>query len=246
MLEPIRIRIDGTIFDRFPAMAVHGFRASGTGLAAGRIDAGRLLADACKEVLQRGYDLSKAAEVPLVRSWREAYSTAGLQPSKYRSSIESLLRRALKDGSSLTTSIPTVDIYNSCSLMHSAPLGAYDSTLLPTSEIMLRIADPNVDSFLPLGGEPKDFPLKSSLLIYASGHNVICYGFNCRDSRLTALRTETQEAVFCSESTTTAQRQASEHALTHLKSLLTDAGARTTAVESIDRGRPEAELVDLQ
>jgi DNA/RNA-binding domain of Phe-tRNA-synthetase-like protein len=242
MSESIKLRIDGAVFERFAHMGVHAFRTAGTAEAAAKIDAAGLLADARDFVLRHGYHPTKIAETPVVRSWREAYAVGGLQPSKYRSSIEALLRRCLRDGGSLVTTIAAVDIYNSCSLLHSAPLGAYDTTLLPISEIALRPADPDVDSFFPLGGEAKDFPLKPSIIVYAAGHTVLCYGFNCRDSRLTALRGHTQDAIFCSELTNGGQRLAAENALNRLKELLSEAGAQTTEVTTVDRHHPETDL----
>jgi DNA/RNA-binding domain of Phe-tRNA-synthetase-like protein len=245
MQLPITIRIAKAIFDRFPDMAVHAFRAAGVRDAAVRIDPDKLLVQARDAVLLRGYDLAKITEEPVVKSWREAYARSGLQPSKYRSSIESLLRRALRDGGSIATGIPAVDAYNASSLMHSAPLGGYDAALLPAMEITLRTVDLS-DAFVPLGGDPKDFPLKPSLVVYASSNTVVCYGFNCRDNRQTALRAETQDAVFCSESTSATQRTAAQQALSHLKSLLSSAGATTSDLASVDREHPETELPSPQ
>jgi DNA/RNA-binding domain of Phe-tRNA-synthetase-like protein len=242
MSESIEISIHPAIFERFPGVAVHAFRVARAADAAACIEASRFLGDAVDKVRRDNYDLAKLADSPVVRSWRDAYGISGLQPSKFRSSIESLLRRALKDGGSLETGIPTVDIYNSCSLMHLAPLGAYDIARLPSPEIILRPVNADTDSFLPLGGESKDFPLRPTLVVYASGANVLCYGFNCRDSQLTALRPESQVAIFCSESTSPTQRAAAEQALTHLHDLLSSARARPASIMTIDFNHPKAEL----
>src|SRR4051812_16735070 len=68
------------------------------------------------------------AELPEVRVWREAYAVAGVKPSKYRSSIEALLRRAAKGA--VPPVLPLVDLYNAVSLRHRVPLGAADADLL--------------------------------------------------------------------------------------------------------------------
>lgn len=60
-----------------------------------------------------------------VKSWREAYSRFGSKPSKYNSSIESLLKRVAKGGT-LPQINPLVDLYNALSLRHLLPFGAED------------------------------------------------------------------------------------------------------------------------
>jgi DNA/RNA-binding domain of Phe-tRNA-synthetase-like protein len=59
--------------------------------------------------------------------WREAYRAFGAKPKDYPSSIENLLRRALK-GEPLRSINPLVDLYNVVSSPTSCPRAAKTST----------------------------------------------------------------------------------------------------------------------
>jgi DNA/RNA-binding domain of Phe-tRNA-synthetase-like protein len=73
------------------------------------------------------------------------------------------------------------------SLFAFAPVGAYDVKKLPTDEVVLRRCRPEIDGYQPLGATQDGFPLLPGLMVYAAGNNVLCWGFNHRDSQLTAL-----------------------------------------------------------
>jgi DNA/RNA-binding domain of Phe-tRNA-synthetase-like protein len=62
---------------------------------------------------------------PHVAPWRTAFREMGLSPRDFRSSIEALLRRAMRGGEPFTIS-PLVDFYNAVSLHHVVPIGGFD------------------------------------------------------------------------------------------------------------------------
>jgi hypothetical protein len=69
---------------------------------------------------------------------------------------------------------------------------------------------------------------------YASGHDVLCYGLNCRDCVLTSLGDTTDEALFVAEALDAPQADEVGAALNSLGRLLAGAGAlvsETTEVE---------------
>jgi len=138
---------------------------------------------------------------PAIAIWRDAYQKMKVKPSKFRSSIESLARRAVKDDP-IDTGIDLVDFYNSLSLKLLSPMGGYDTAKLGTRSIDLRFANPEIDDFQPLGGQSTSFPLNPSLVVYASGQSVFCWGFNCRDSVEVCLDGSTREAIFFTEKLT--------------------------------------------
>jgi DNA/RNA-binding domain of Phe-tRNA-synthetase-like protein len=65
------------------------------------------------------------SQIPNVAWARRLYSSVGLDPTKYRPSSESLLRRAIK-GESLYQINTLVDAINWCSLDFLLPIGLYD------------------------------------------------------------------------------------------------------------------------
>ena len=159
----IPFAIDDRIVERFPSVQVLALRA--------RVADQRSMVpalDALGPDVERAIE-SLAAFDPItamheVASWREAYGKLGVKPSKYPSSIEALLRRA-KKGEMAETGIPVVDLYNSVSVVHRAPLGAYDAKKLDVEPIALRLACQESDHFEPLGGRPDGFPLNPGLVV---------------------------------------------------------------------------------
>ena len=184
------------LFETFPALTVFGLRVTNMRIALSDGKAEKLLAEA---VAACTLDPDRVVEDPQIAGWREAYGLMGVKPSKFRSSIEALLRRAAKK-SELAIPVPAVNLYNACSIMAKAPMGAYDVDRLGArNQIDLRKADVAHDRFDPLGGDAAAFPLNPSLVVYAAGSDVLCWGFNSRDSKLTCLTEESDSALFFSE-----------------------------------------------
>lgn len=69
-------------------------------------------------------DLDTLAEHPAVRPWRLAFKAAGWNPGKFRSSIEALLRRALR-GELDPLGMPAVDAGTVVTLEHLVPVGVH-------------------------------------------------------------------------------------------------------------------------
>jgi len=70
------------------------------------------------------FPFEKPQDHPHIRVWREAFSRVGISASKYLSSIESLVRRAMKGGSFPRIN-PLVDLYNAVSLKYLVPMGGH-------------------------------------------------------------------------------------------------------------------------
>ena len=85
------------------------------------------------------------------------------------------------------------------SVLHRAPMGAYDVAKLPGKDLTLRLAQPATDQFEPLGGSASSFPLNDDLVVYGSGDTVLCWGFNCRDSAQTCVDEHSRDILFFCE-----------------------------------------------
>jgi DNA/RNA-binding domain of Phe-tRNA-synthetase-like protein len=130
--------VDRRLFDLFPGLAV--------GVLVCHIDNFRYGDDRLEAVLDRirsGFAYEKPQDHPHIKAWRLAFGKVGLSPAKYPSSIESLLRRALKGGPFPRVN-PIVDLYNAISLEYFVPIGGHDLTPLD-GNLFLGFAD---------GGEP--------------------------------------------------------------------------------------------
>ena len=77
----------------------------------------------------RKYKDEPLGEIPTVRKIRAIFHRAGLDPTRYRPSSESLLRRAVK-GKGLYFINSVVDLVNYFSLKMLWPMGLYDAVLI--------------------------------------------------------------------------------------------------------------------
>lgn len=219
-------------------MLVGGFVASGLISTSAVLGDSALPYDTAAELVERGLSIERLADYPVVADWRAAIAACGLKPSTYKGSVEQLVRRTLKSGP-LHTPLPLVDVYCDVAARHLAPLGAYDVGLLPSSEIVLRLADPAVDQFHPLGAARDDeMPLTPEVAVYAAGTTVICWAYNCRDSRDTCLVADTGAGLFLGEAVTARQHEPLRAAFEDLRDRLTGAGATVGATQFASADQP--------
>jgi DNA/RNA-binding domain of Phe-tRNA-synthetase-like protein len=199
--------------------------------------------DTRQELIDRGLSIEKLAAEPVVAGWRTAIAACGLKPSTFKSSVEQLARRMLKNGP-LKTPLPLVDMYCDVATRHLAPLGAYDVASLPAADVMLRLADPVADLFHPLGARDDEMPLTTSVAVYASGPTVVCYAFNCRDSRDTCLSASTEVGLFLGEAVVEVQHEPLRSAFADLTARLSGAGAFVGTVAFATAASPTVEVPD--
>src|SRR5260370_33425154 len=79
----------------------------------------------------RKYKYQPLGEISTVKQIRAIFHRAGLDPTRYRPSSESLLRRAVK-GKGLYFINSVVDLVNYFSLKTLCPMGLYDADRLKT------------------------------------------------------------------------------------------------------------------
>jgi DNA/RNA-binding domain of Phe-tRNA-synthetase-like protein len=229
------VTIAGEVGGRHPEVMVGGFLAGG--LRA--VTVPPLPGDTEQALVSQDVTLELLADHPLVRAWREAIAACGLKPSTYKSSPEQLARRTLKSGP-VRTGLPLVDLYCEVATRHLAPLGGYDVDRLPAGPVELRLARPESDRFDPLGGG--DMPITEKVAVYAAGSTVLCWAYNCRDSRQTCLTEDTDTGLFLGEAVTGRQQEALRAALDDLAGRLSAAGATVGPVGYADASAPAVDL----
>lgn len=163
------------------------------------------------------------ADLPEVNDWRKAYQAMGLKASKFQSSIEALVRRAIRPNEAWKTGIAAVDLYNAISIQYIAPLGAYDLDKLGSRVINVRPLNIENDQFNAIGGG-KSFLLDQNIIGYACDEQVICWALNHRDSVDFQLADATSRAAFISEAISDIQYQASKSAIVSLMNAAAAAG----------------------
>jgi DNA/RNA-binding domain of Phe-tRNA-synthetase-like protein len=232
------VTIAGEIADRHPEILVGGLLASNLRATASAVAGAPFPDDTEQALVNQDVTLELLADHPLVRDWRTAISACGLKPSTYKSSPEQLARRTLKSGP-VRTGLALVDLYCEVATRHLAPLGGYDTERLPAPDIALRLGRPD-DTFSPLGGG--EMPMTERVAVYAAGSTVICWAYNCRDSRDTCLTEDTDTGLFLGEAVTARQHGALRIALADLAGRLAAAGASVGPVVFADRESPKTDI----
>jgi DNA/RNA-binding domain of Phe-tRNA-synthetase-like protein len=114
-------------------------------------------------------------------------------------------------------------------------MGAYDISRLPQPSVELRFARPESDRFQPVGGDPSKYPLKTGMPVYASASEIVCYGFNHRDSTVTACHQTSDQILFVSEIVDDDMLIGLKNALTELRAILAVLGMKTSEINAVVR-----------
>jgi DNA/RNA-binding domain of Phe-tRNA-synthetase-like protein len=175
-------------------------------------------------------------EHPRIHCWREAYRGFGAKPKDYPSSIENLLRRALK-GEPLRSINPLVDLYNVVSLTHLLPAGGEDLDAVE-GDILLTRASSN-EAAVKLLGESEERPPKAGEVIYKDDRGAICRRWNWKEADRTKLTGNTRNAILVLESSPPIERAELEAAARELQRLVLHHCGGDASVETLDPQRPE-------
>lgn len=208
----MQFSIDPAILERFPGMRIvaavaHGLdnRAAPDGLDPAWIEswsrAGRL-------------DLDDARSHPTVAALRARFRDAGVSMKRFPTSIEAMLRRALKGGEPFRIN-PLVDFYNTLSMRHVLPAGAFDLATLP-GDIDLRFTREG-DRFTALDAQaPIEVP--AGEIAYASAQVVLTRHFMWRQAREALVHPHTSEVFLVSEVPAEAGEDAAREMLADMSS----------------------------
>jgi len=160
-----------------------------------------------------------------------------VKPSKYRSSIESLLRSA--QAGRVRGINPLVDLYNTVSLRHLLPCGGED---LATIQGDMRLTRARGDElFVPLGASQPE-PPQPGEIIYRDDAGVICRCWNWREADRTKLTESTTDAVLFIEALPEMGAARLRAACDDLARLVREHLGGATMVELLDRSRPTLRL----
>jgi DNA/RNA-binding domain of Phe-tRNA-synthetase-like protein len=192
----VEIAVEEAVLDRFPGMRIVGLVASGVdnadpdGRVAAAWDADWERAGALRT------DYANAQSHPNVAAWREALKRVGVSHKDHPSSIEALLRRAMKGGEPVRIN-PLVDLVNAVSLRWVVPAGGWDVAALPGGEVALRLTAAG-DTFRSLDAD-EPLPLPPGEIAYAAGTTVLTRHFVWRQAREALILPHTTDAVLVAE-----------------------------------------------
>ena len=214
------VRCDQELFEMFPEASVHAVVFEG--VAGFDPAVGALWKEkAIESVASSGITSEAILEAPAVREWRNAFQKFGVKPSKYRSSIEQLYRRALKQ-EIIETSLPLVNLYCYVSLIEMVPMGAYDLETVE-GDIVIRFSKAN-ETFLGIG-DTTPLITTPGVVVYSDDGGVLCWAWNHRDAARTSLSRKTDRAIFFADSASQESESRADSAITLLAEALSATGA---------------------
>ncbi len=190
-MRDFKYTISAEVFERFPGYVRGVVIAHEVENGASPPELVQLLREAEASVRGR-LSLERVAEEPRIKSWREAYRRFGAKPSEFRSSVEALARRALRNDP-LPSINALVDIGNAMSLRHLVPAGGHAIDLL-TGDIALRLARGG-EAFTPFGSDRVERPLPGEV-IFAEGDTVLTRRWTWRQANHTLTLPTTRAIEF--------------------------------------------------
>jgi DNA/RNA-binding domain of Phe-tRNA-synthetase-like protein len=136
------------------------------------------------------------SELPALAAWRRTFRSFGVDPTKYRSSAEALLRRLVKKGE-----IPginaLVDAGNLVSIRYALPVAIFDRRALD-EPVMVRFADGG-ERYTALD-ESEDSPLPAGEVIFCDQQRLVIARRWCwRQSLESAATADTRSAILTIE-----------------------------------------------
>lgn len=136
------------------------------------------------------------SEIETLAAWRAAFRAFGVNPTKYRSAPEALLRRLTKKGD--IPSINTlVDICNLVSIRYALPVASFDTHALQ-KPVTVHFAAGS-ERFIPLGENEVESPEPGEVIFSDPTGRVIARRWCWRQSDDSSARPATREAIFTIE-----------------------------------------------
>ncbi|MEU3830748.1 phenylalanine--tRNA ligase beta subunit-related protein [Streptomyces sp. NPDC029080] len=162
---------------------------------------------------------------PRIEAWHTAYRSFGTNPRRVRPSVDALGRRLAKRGT-LPRINPAVDSYNTVSVRHALPAGAFDLDRV-SGDVEIRHADGS-ETFTPLGEPGTVEHPGPGEVVYADAVGVLTRHWNHRDAHRTRVTEDSAQVVFALETLhATDDGRLLETAAEELRGLLLPHSART-------------------
>lgn len=200
------MRVDlSEIASAFPAFRVGVVVAEGMTIPAERPAELEAIVAARQAEVRGRWGGRELAEVPGIPPWRLAYKAFGIKSTRYRCSVERLVKNALAE-----RPVPAingfVDAYNAVSVSHVFPIGADDLDRVE-GDIFFRFARDG-DSFVDMsGGEdaeagagPAEDPPKPGEVVYTDAAKVLCRRWNWRQDARSLVAPTTTRAILTVQS----------------------------------------------
>lgn len=238
-MEHFHYSIAPKIFERFPGYIRGVVVAHGVTNGPSPPELVQMLRDAEASVRER-VNPEQIAEEPHIKAWREAYRAFGAKPSEFRSSIEAMVRRAVR-GDQLPSISALVDIGNVMSLRYLLPAGAHAIDLL-RGDIELRFATGDED-FVAFGSEELEHPLPGEVIFVENQtKTVLARRWTWRQGNHTLTLPETTAIEFNVDGLPPVTRAEVEEAAAYAAELIGRFCGGTSRIDYLTPGNPRIAL----
>lgn len=183
--------ISTDIHDRFPGYVRGVVLAYGLANGPASPKLTDLLRQAEASVRER-LDLESLTAHPRIASWREAFKAQGIKPNEFRSSVEAMVRRALRS-QPLPSINALVDLGNALSLKHLVPVGSHAIDVVK-GHLALRPAT-GTETFVAFGSEETEHPAPGEIIL-AEDDTVLVRRWSWRQATHTLTLPETTAIEF--------------------------------------------------
>jgi DNA/RNA-binding domain of Phe-tRNA-synthetase-like protein len=184
-------RYEPAVLERFPATVGGVLHARGVANGPAPAALGARYREEQKAVRSRIGD-APLSSLPSLAAWRRTFSGFGVEPTRYRSAAEALLRRLTKQGE-----IPSigalVDAGNLVSIRYGLPVAVLDRRAV-AGAIEVRFADGS-ERFADLGSEGVDHPDPGEVIFVDDAGAVHARRWCWRQSAESAARADTTEVL---------------------------------------------------
>ena len=211
-------RYDDAIVEQFPSIV--GGVIYGSGVRNGPAPGSLADAFAVEQhaVLTR-IGQTPLSELPSIAAWRRTFAAFGVEPTRYRSAAEALLRRLAKQGALPSLSL-LVDLGNLVSIRYGLPVAMFDQGDV-AGGTTVRFASGS-ERFTDLGTETVDNPVPGEVVFVDDAGLVSARRWCWRQSAQSATRDETREILVTVEGLHEAARGDVEAATADLLALLAE------------------------
>jgi DNA/RNA-binding domain of Phe-tRNA-synthetase-like protein len=188
-------RYDPAVLERFPAIVGGILEAHGVTNGPAPPELSTSFTEEQRAALDRIGDESLGA-VPSLAAWRRAFSAFGVEPTRYRSAAEALLRRLTKHGEIPSLGL-LVDLGNLVSIRYGLPVAVLDLRAV-AGGITVRFAHGD-ERFTDLGSGETQSPDPDEVIFVDDAGHVAARRWCWRQSAESAARPDTTDVLITVE-----------------------------------------------
>jgi DNA/RNA-binding domain of Phe-tRNA-synthetase-like protein len=176
------------------------------------------------------------SEIESLAAWRAAFRAFGVDPTRYRSAAESLLRRLVKKGDIPSINM-LVDVCNLISIRYALPVAAFDTRQV-RGVITVRFAEGN-EAFMPLDQIEPEHPDKGEVIFCDEKGLVVARRWCWKQSRESVVSESSRQVIITIEAQHPDSLKTIEAVLRDLQALIEKYLGGFSHAAVLGKARPE-------